>query len=198
MSSANLYPVQELSTVATNKYESISSDQVIANLLHSIPGIKSLSILAPINPMELSVSARIDFLTALERQAAWLQALLQRAIVAIAGDESSSTDKIWDGVDEAEREDIATALRLSPNSAQLRIDVARTLVNHLPNTCAALAMGEISASHATVIAKETAAAIRDGLSESAIYEVESKALSFAEFHTPRPQKDHHAVIRRQP
>ena len=184
MSSANLYPVQELSTVATNKYESISSDQVIANLLHSIPGIKSLSILAPINPMELSVSARIDFLTALERQAAWLQALLQRAIVAIAGDESSSTDKIWDGVDEAEREDIATALRLSPNSAQLRIDVARTLVNHLPNTCAALAMGEISASHATVIAKETAAAIRDGLSESAIYEVESKALSFAEFHTP--------------
>ena len=109
---------------------------------------------------------------------------MQRAIVAVAGNESSSTDKIWDGVDEAEREDIATALRLSPNTAQLRIDVARTLVNHLPNTCSALAMGEISSSHATVIAKETAAAIRDGLSEYAIYQVEEKALSFAEFHTP--------------
>jgi hypothetical protein len=130
------------------------------------------------------MGARIDFLSALERQTAWLQAMMQRAIVAVAGEESSSNDKIWDGVDDAEREDIAAALRLSPNTAQLRIDVARTLVNHLPNTCSALAMGEISAAHATVIAKESAAAIRDGLSEFAIYQVEEKALSYAEFHTP--------------
>jgi hypothetical protein len=66
----------------------------------------------------------------------------------------------------------------------MRIDVARTLINHLPNTCSALAMGEISASHATVIAKETAAAIRDGISEFAIYQIEERALAHAEFHTP--------------
>jgi hypothetical protein len=153
-------------------------------LLSAAPGITTLTALVAIDPFKLSASLRIDFLTALERQTAWLQAIMQRAIVAVAGNDSSSTDKIWDGVDEAEREDIATALRLSPNTAQLRIDVARTLVNHLPNTCSALAMGEISASHATVIAKETAAAIRDGLSEFAIYQIEEKALSFAEFHTP--------------
>ena len=156
----------------------------VSELLVAMPGIGALSGLVAIDPLSLPMAARIDFLSALERQNAWLQALLQRAIVAVAGEESSSTDKIWDGVDEAEREDIAAALRLSPNTAQMRIDVARTLINHLPNTCSALAMGEISASHATVIAKETAAAIRDGMSEFAIYQVEEKALSFAEFHTP--------------
>jgi hypothetical protein len=66
----------------------------------------------------------------------------------------------------------------------MRIDVARTLVNHLPNTCSALATGELSAAHATVIAKETAAAIRDGLSEFAIFSIEEKAIAHAEFHTP--------------
>jgi len=66
----------------------------------------------------------------------------------------------------------------------MRIDVARTLVNHLPNTCSALATGELSAAHATVIARETAAAIRDGLSEFAIFSIEEKAIAHAEFHTP--------------
>ena len=156
----------------------------VQTLLATTPGIAALTALVHIDPFTLTPSSRIDFLSALERQTAWLQAIMQRAIVAVAGNESSSTDKIWDGVDEAEREDIAAALRLSPNTAQMRIDVARTLVNHLPNTCSALAMGEISSAHATVIAKETAAAIRDGLSEFAIYQIEDKALSFAEFHTP--------------
>ena len=173
---------------AISKQDCASSGQDgedhVQSLLSAAPGITTLTALVAIDPFKLSASLRIDFLTALERQTAWLQAIMQRAIVAVAGNDSSSTDKIWDGVDEAEREDIATALRLSPNTAQLRIDVARTLVNHLPNTCSALAMGEISASHATVIAKETAAAIRDGLSEFAIYQIEEKALSFAEFHTP--------------
>ncbi|CAB4790214.1 unannotated protein [freshwater metagenome] len=35
-----------------------------------------------------------------------------------------------------------------------------------------------------MIAKETAAAIRDGISEFAIYQIEEKALAHAEFHTP--------------
>ena len=109
---------------------------------------------------------------------------MQRAIVAVAGSDPSTPEKPWDGIDDAEREDVAAALRLSGSTAQMRIDVARTLVNHLPNTCSALAMGEISASHATVIAKETANAIRDGISELAIYKIEERALAHAEFHTP--------------
>jgi hypothetical protein len=156
----------------------------VVALLAAYPGIQTLSGLVAIDPNELNQSGRIDFLSALERQSAWLQAVMQRAIVAVAGNDSSTPENTWDGVDEAEREDVAAALRLSGNTAQMRIDVARTLVNHLPNTCSALAMGEISASHATVIAKETAAAIRNGISEFAIYQIEERALAHAEFHTP--------------
>ena len=87
-------------------------------------------------------------------------------------------------MDDEEREDIATALRLSPTTAQNRIDVARVLVGHLPNTISALSTGEISAAHATVIARETATAIRNGLSDEAVFRVEQTALAHAEFHTP--------------
>jgi hypothetical protein len=75
-------------------------------------------------------------------------------------------------------------LRLSPTTAQNRIDVARVLVGHLPNTISALSSGEISTAHATVIARETATAIKNGLSEEAVFRVEQTALAHAEFHTP--------------
>jgi hypothetical protein len=91
---------------------------------------------------------------------------------------------MWSGVDDSEREEIAAALRLSSGTAQNRIDIARTLVNYLPNTCAALANGEISAAHASVIARESAVVIGKGLSAAAIEEIELKAISHAEFHTP--------------
>lgn len=166
--------------------EIVDLDSTVVTLLNSIPGITTLAKLVAIDPKNLSAASRIDYLTALERQTAWLQALMQKAIIAVAGDEPSiaNGDDIFFGVDETEREDISTALRLSAGTAQSRIDVARTLVNHLPNTCSALATGDISLAHANVIAKETAAAIRDGLSEIQIFEVEKRAIAHAEFHTP--------------
>lgn len=158
----------------------------VAQLLIAIPGIKTLTSLVAIDPGKLTPGARIDYLSALERQTSWLQALMQSAIIAVAGNEPSESNgtDVFFGVDDAEREDISAALRLSANTAQARIDIARTLVNHLPNTCSALATGEISPAHATAIARETATAIRDGLPESAIFEIEEKAISYAEFHTP--------------
>jgi hypothetical protein len=164
----------------------VDLDSSVVTLLNSIPGIKTLAKLVEIDPSDLSPSSRIDYMTALERQTAWLQALMHRAIIAVAGNEPSVSngDDIFFGVDEAERENVSTALRLSAGTAQSRIDVARTLVNHLPNTCSALATGDISLAHANVIAKETAAAIRDGLSEYQIFEVEQRAIAHAEFHTP--------------
>ena len=163
-----------------------SSDRedCVASLLAAAPGIKTLGGLIAIDPQELSPAARIDYLAALERQSSWLQAAMQRAIVAVAGISEGKSDGPFTGVDEAEREDVSSALRLSAGTAQMRIDVARTLVNYLPNTCSALATGELSAAHATVIARETAAAIRDGLSEFAIFAIEEKAIAHAEFHTP--------------
>jgi hypothetical protein len=158
--------------------------QLVSRLLAAVPGIDTLTSLYAIDPYDLPAPARIDYLTALERQMSWLQAMMQRAIVAVAGEEGSKSDDIFTGVDDAEREDVATALRMSTGTAQIRIDVARTLVNHLPNVCSALAMGEISPAHATVIARESASAIRDGMGPAHIYSIEQSALAYAEFHTP--------------
>ena len=179
----------ELSSVSAHSHDGLSgsnTQSLITDLLHAMPGIATLTALVSIDPHKLSPVDRIDYLSALERQTSWLQALMQRAIVAVAGSQASESNgsDVFFGVDEAEREDVSTALRLAPTTAQLRIDVARTLVNYLPNTCSALATGEISSAHATVIAKETASAIRDGLPESAIFEIEQRALAHAEFHTP--------------
>ena len=158
--------------------------QLVSRLLTAAPGIDTLTSLSAINPFDLPAAARIDYLSALERQISWLQAMMQRAIVAVAGEEGSKSDDIFTGVDDAEREDVAAALRMSTGTAQIRIDVARTLVNHLPNVCSALAMGEISPAHATVIARESASAIRDGMGPAHIYSIEQSALAYAEFHTP--------------
>ena len=158
--------------------------QLVSRLLAAAPGIDTLTSLNAIDPFDLPAAARIDYLSALERQISWLQAMMQRAIVAVAGEEGSNSDDMFTGVDDAEREDVATALRMSTGTAQIRIDVARTLVNHLPNVCSALAMGEISPAHATVIARESASAIRDGMGPARIYSIEQSALAYAEFHTP--------------
>ena len=156
----------------------------VTTLLNSVPCATVLAQLAAIDPQTLPIASRIDYLTAIERQESWIQALMQRAIVAVAGREASeSNDPIY-GIDEAEREDVSTALRLSPNSAQFKIDIARALTNHLPNTCSALAVGEISTAHANAIAREAVSALNKGLPESVIFEIENRAIAYAEFHTP--------------
>lgn len=162
----------------------------VADLLFAAPSANTLAQLAAIDPFSLPAADRIDYLSALERQDGWLFALKQRAITAVAGAQASEGEGAIFGVDEAEREDVSTALRLAPATAQMRIDIARTLVNNLPNTCSALAIGEISSAHATVIARETASAIRDGMAESAIFEIEERAIAFAEFHTPGQVANH--------
>ena len=162
----------------------------IADLLFATPSANTLAKLSAIDPFSLPAPDRIDYLSALERQDGWLFALKQRAITAVAGVQASEGEGAIFGVDEAEREDVSTALRLAPATAQMRIDIARTLVNNLPNTCSALAIGEISSAHATVIARETASAIRDGMGESAIFEIEERAIAFADFHTPGQVANH--------
>jgi hypothetical protein len=159
-------------------------DIEVAELLRATPGYKILGELIQINPRSLGSAGKLDYLAALDRQESWICALKQEALVAIAGEVADEDGGVFGAVDDEEREDVATALRLSPTAAQNRIDVARVLVGHLPNTISALATGEISAAHATVIAKETATAIRNGLSEDAVFRVEQTALAHAEFHTP--------------
>jgi len=152
--------------------------------IQSRPGnYENLGELLKIDPKSLTPKGRIDYLAALEKQYSWLFSLVQEATLAVAGLEPTLSDGAFDGIDEAQREDVATALRLAPNTAQGRIDVARTLSNHLPATCEALATGDISSSHATLIARETADALLRGVSPDILPLIEEKALAHSEFHT---------------
>ena len=164
--------------------DKFSTSEHVVRLLRSPAGIASLRDLAAIDPFTLSSSARIDYLSALEKQTGWLQALLQRAIIAVAGDEPTESEGALSNVDEAQREEVATALRLSGSTAQTRIDTARTLTQFLPETCAALSAGEISTAQAHVIARESAEAIRHGLADHEIRRLELEAIAHSEFHTP--------------
>jgi hypothetical protein len=160
------------------------AEEQVIELLHQPGGYEALGHLLTINPEKLTPAGRIDYLAAMERQNSWLTSLIQQATLAIAGIAPSESENIWEGVDESEREDVATALRLSANTTQSRIDVARVLTNHLPATCQALASGDISPSHATLIARETSEAIKRGIPTEDLIHIENKALAHAEFHTP--------------
>lgn len=167
-----------------SREKNLTSEEIISSILTEPAGIKVLQELVDIDPFSLNTPGRIDYLAALERQAGWLQALMQSAIVAVAGTEPTQGTELFSSVDDAEREDIALALRLSGTLAQQRIDVARVITQHLPATATALATGEISLGHANAIAKESAEIIRSGATPDQIAEVERVALTHAEFHTP--------------
>ncbi len=172
----------EFSNQRSNEYSNQLEESVA--LIQTRPGsYENLGKLLQIEPKSLSATGKIDYLAALEKQYSWLYSLIQEATLAIAGSEPNEMSNMWEGVDEAEREDVATALRLSPNTAQIRIDVARTLSNHLPATCDALSNGEISSSHATTIARETSDALIRGVSPDILPLIEQKALAHAEYHT---------------
>lgn len=159
-------------------------ERFVVELLGKTPGIEVLVELVKIDPMTLTASARVDYLAALEKQGAWLQALMQIAIVAVAGAEPDSDKGLYSSVDDPQREEIATTLNVAPVTAQSRIDVARVLTQHLPATCTALANGEISSAQATVIAKESATLLRRGIDPDQLKYLESMAIAYAEFHTP--------------
>ena len=157
---------------------------IIKDLLAQTPGIDVLVGLVAIDPATLNPSGRVDYLAALERQSGWLQALMQIAIVAVAGSEPTPDRGRYSTVDDPAREEIASTLNLAPVTAQSRIDVARVLTQHLPATCSALSNGEISSAQATVIAKESASLIRRGIDADQLRYLESTAIAYSEFHTP--------------
>ena len=156
----------------------------VKELLMQTPGIEVLVALIKIDPRSLNASGRVDYLATLERQSGWLQAMMQMAIVAVAGSEPTADRGTYSGVDDPQREEIASTLNLAPVTAQSRIDVARTLTQHLPATCAALANGEISSAQATVIAKESSALLRRGIDPDQLRYLESTAIAYSEYHTP--------------
>ena len=163
--------------------EDTERSEVIAQLLRTNPGPDAMLKLMAIDKSQLAPADRVDYLTCWQRQSSWVAAQEQEAMLYVSGTQYLEKAGEYD-VDGDERESVAAALRISPATSQNKIDVARTLFNHLPETISALNSGEISVQHAQVIAQETANAVRVGLDQIAIAEIEKIALAHAEFHTP--------------
>ena len=172
--------------IPADKFKTYRPDEErVASLLRKPASLEVLTELANINPMDLDEGGRVDLLSAWEKQNGFMQAKQMEILIAVAGEQPDTSEKgIWDGVDQEEREEVSAALRLAPQTAQDRIDVARALNLHLPQVKDALANGEISLSHANVIARETWRVIDEGLDKEILEDLERRVIAQAEFGTP--------------
>ncbi|MGA0866558.1 MAG: DUF222 domain-containing protein [Candidatus Nanopelagicaceae bacterium] len=158
----------------------------VREILAAPASITSLVDLHGIDVDSLSKPSKLDYLAALQKQMGFLQEWSNRVMVSLAGAEEIDPYQSEDFrlIEDEDREEIAAALRVAPATAQMKLDAARMLANHLPATAEALASGEISPAHATVIARETERAVRAGLNPESIREIENRAVAHAELHTP--------------
>lgn len=161
-------------------------EERVKEILDAPASIRSLVDLHEISVDSLSKASKLDYLAALQKQMGFLQEWSNRVMVSLAGSEEADPFQPDEFrlIEDEDREEIAAALRVAPATAQMKLDSARMLANHLPLTAEALATGEISPAHATVIARETERAVRAGLAPDAIRQIEERALSHAEMHTP--------------
>lgn len=161
-------------------------EERVREILDAPASITSLVELHEISVDSLSKASKLDYLAALQKQMGFLQEWSNRVMVSLAGPDEADPFQPAEFrlIEDEDREEIAAALRVAPATAQMKLDSARMLANHLPLTAEALATGEISPAHATVIARETERAVRAGLAPDAIRQIEERALSHAEMHTP--------------
>ena len=117
-----------------------------------------------------------------------MESLISRAVLAIAGPEPHRADEDLpreiQGVDEAPREEISAALRLSSGSAQREIDVARALHVDMPALQRALESGDLSRTHARIIIDESAELRRLGIDRARVNALTERAIAYSELHTP--------------
>jgi len=148
-----------------------SPDAVAAELAGAAPGPDGMVPMSLLDAARLSHAGRVDLLVALERQAAWVAALQQEVLAAMAADPASAADEVDRSGRDWLREDVSCALQLSGLTAQRRLDVALALTQRLSTTLALLRRGEIGYLHAMALAEAV-----DGLDDEACGEVEHRAL----------------------
>lgn len=127
-------------------------------------GPELAELLATIDPDRLEPGQRVDLLVAFERLSGWVAASQARVLASL-----DAAPIFEDG--EWTREEVAVALRLSAQTAQRRIDVARALCRRLPGTLAALSRGDVSYLQALTIAEAT-----DDLPPTLALQVEQRVL----------------------
>jgi hypothetical protein len=67
---------------------------VAAELAATLPGADLIPALSFLDPSTLSHAGRVDLLVALERHAAWLAAVQQRVLAAMAADPVAAADPV--------------------------------------------------------------------------------------------------------
>ncbi len=135
----------------------LDSEVLVGWLRTSPPGPGVIGVLAGVDPGLLSHSQQVDLLVVFEQVAAWVAAGQQRVLAVLAagpdGPASPSVDDeaVLGGGDDWVREEVAAALRLSPVTADRRLQVARALDGRLGDTWSALTEGSINYVQAAAI-----------------------------------------------
>lgn len=149
------------------------------------PGSFGIGVLASLDMTLLSTDELLAALGMLERQAGWLAAVTNEALVALRDAAAAAhkvatrpasfrgTDEDWALADPSwEREELRLVTGVGDYDARRRLDTAVSLRDRLPATAAALAAGEISWRHADALANETA-----GLDAEASHRIEGTVLT---------------------
>ncbi len=128
--------------------------------------------LRTIDPAALTQSALLDYVEAIERQKAHLEALQLKALAVMDRRDSSGL--------QAAREEVACVLRIAPLAAARRLEQARALVDHLPLTLAVLTAGDLSLPHTNALV-----AMAGRVDPSVAAQVEAAVLTDATHLTPQ-------------
>lgn len=144
--------------------------------LDAPPAAEMFAALEQVDPAGLDARDAITYLEVLDRFTCWLQSRQSLALVAAAGDSPTVTTSkpvrgsVTVNLADVIREEVGSALRLAPGTAQTRINRARLLVGSLARTGEALAAAEISYGHAAAIAD-----VADRLSVAGAIDQEGRA-----------------------
>ena len=125
-------------------------DQVAAWAAQADFGAGMWTPFGPLDPATLSRAGRLDLLIGWERTRAWVDAQQQSLLAALAEDPdfaptADPAARHW------VREEVACALRLSPQTAAARLADAADLTSRLPATLAAVQSGQITLPHARAL-----------------------------------------------
>ena len=135
-----------------------AADALAAGLARVVPGADSVAGIAGLEGAELSATGRIDALVAVQRARCWLEAvqiamlagLQEQPLTCIPG----HPDVLGDFLETQEQ--VACALRISPDTARARLVEAQQLTARFPATVGLLAEGRVQIMHAKALLEHTA------------------------------------------
>jgi hypothetical protein len=141
-----------------------SSSELLGWLDGLEPGVLALSMLVSVDASSLSPQDAVTYVQVHERIGSWWAARQVDAIVAAASPHAlveefavlvrGSDEEVLIRVEDVVREELGSAVRVSPVTAQHRIDAARLLAGPLADTHLALSLGEISTGHVAVVVEQ--------------------------------------------